>query len=213
MDFAPDARIVLGGAKDLPYIYEDMQQQFPPNEMYKLIILTQLLDSDQYKILLYKRDSDEELIGYALVYEVESNNILWIDYLAVRKKYQSCGYGNALFLALWQKYCGSFDGMLFSVEHISQSDPVLAEQQKRRLSFYEHLGAHRLHAEFLQPYDAGSFGMYLYFKPRPGSVIISREVQMQVISQMYDYCFFYMERRKELLPLYENTILDEQFND
>lgn len=213
MNFTPDARIVLGGAEDLPHIYEDMQQQFPPNEMYKLKILTQLLDGDKYKILLYKRDSDGELIGYALVYEIESCNILWIDYLAVRKKFQSSGYGNALFLALWKKYCGSFSGMLFSVEYISQSDPVLAEQQKRRLTFYEHLGAHRLHARFLQPCNAGSFGMYLYFKPRPGNAVISREAQIQAISQMYDYCFFYMERRKELLPLYEKTITNEQFND
>jgi len=38
-------------------------------------------------------------------------------------------------------------------------------------------------------------------------------VQIQAISQMYDYCFFNLKCRKELLPLYKNTIVDEQFND
>ena len=213
MKIAPTASISLGGTKDLPRIYEDMQQQFPPSEMYKFKTLLQLLNNNKYKILLYNRDSDGELIGYALVYAIENSNILWIDYLAVRKEYQSFGYGNALFLALWKKYCGPFDGMLFSVEYISQTDPALAERQKRRLTFYERLGSYQLHAEFLQPYDGGSFPMYLYFKPRHGSAEISRDVQVQAISQMYDYCFFNLKCRKELLPLYKNTIVDEQFND
>lgn len=213
MDLAPQATIVLGGAEDLPLIYEDMEQQFPPCELYRYKTFLQLLNNNKYKILLYKRTSDGELLGYALVYTIEDNNILWIDYLAVLKKYQSQGWGNALFRALWQKYCGPFDGMLFSVEYISETDPELAERQKRRLSFYEHLGAHRLHAEFLQPCDEGSFPMYLYFKPRRGFIALSRMAQIQAITQMYDYCFFYMKRRKELLPSYKSTIMDEQFND
>lgn len=213
MDLAPQASIVLGGTEDLPQIYEDMEQQFPSCELYRYKTFLQLLNNNKYKILLYKRSSDGELLGYALVYTIENNNILWVDYLAVLKKYHSQGLGKALFRALWQKYCGPFDGLLFSVEHISLTDPALAEQQKRRLAFYEHLGAHRLHAEFLQPSDEGCFPMYLYFKPRCGFITLSRMAQIQAITQMYDYCFFHLKHRKELLPSYKNTIVDEQFND
>lgn len=214
MNLTPEAGIVLGGTKDLPQIYEDMEQQFPPCELYRFKTFLQLLNNNRYKILLYKRSTDGELLGYALVYTIENSNILWIDYLAVLKKYQSAGWGNALFRALWQKYCGPFDGMLFSVEYVSETDPVLAAGQRRRLAFYEHLGAHRLHAEFLQPCEDGtSFPMYLYFKPRRGFTTISRAVQIQAITQMYDYCFFGMKHCKELLPQYKNTIIDEQFND
>lgn len=211
MTFAPDAAIVLGDNHDLPLIYKDMEQQFPPCELYTFQRLVQLVNNNQYKILLYRRLSDDELIGYALVYTMEDCNILWLDYIAVLKKHQSCGYGSALFRALWQKYCGPFDGILFSVEYVSQTDPALARQQTLRIRFYERLDAHRLHAKFLQPCDSGSFPMHLYFKPRCEYITISRPVQMQAISQMYDYCFFYLKHHRELLPQFRDSIVDEKF--
>ncbi|MGX8711046.1 GNAT family N-acetyltransferase [Caproiciproducens sp. R1] len=213
MTFAPESAIVLGDKNDLPMIYEDMKQQFPPSELYPYPRYLQLLNGDRYKILLFRRLSDNELIGYALVYAMEDSNILWLDYLAVLKKHHACGYGSALFRALWQKYCGPFDGILFSVEYVSETDPELAEQQKRRIRFYEKLGAHRLHAKFLQPCEDGGFPMYLYFKPRCGYITISRSVQMQAVSQMYEYCFFYLKHIRELLPKFRDTIVDEKFTD
>ena len=127
------ASIMLGTVEDLPQIYADMEQQFPPDEMYKYKNLLHLLHGDKYKILLYKRDSDGELLGYALVYTVENCNILWLDYIAILKQHQSHGYGNQLFNALWHKYCGPFDGILFSVEHVCKENPSLAKRQERRI--------------------------------------------------------------------------------
>lgn len=215
MNTETPASIMLGSQEDLPRIYADMEQQFPPDEMYKYKNLLQLLNRDKYKILLYKRDSDGELLGYALVYTIEDSNILWLDYIAIIKEHQSHGYGNQLFMALWRKYCDCalFDGMMFSVEHICRNNSELARRQKRRIAFYEHLGAYRLRAEFLLPHDNGALPMYLYFKPRRGLCSLSRAIQMQAISQMYDYCFFYLKHRKELLARYKQTIRDEVFTE
>lgn len=213
MDRTPEAGIFFGSTEDFPKLYEDMQQQFPPCELYPYSAFLQWLNHDGYRILLYKRISDGELLGYALVYPIENSNILWIDYLAVMKKYQSCGIGKALFRAILQKYCGPFDGMLFSVEHVSQDDPQQALAQERRIAFYESLGAHRLHANFLQPTENGSFPMYLYFMPCRGYTTISRAVQIQSITQMYEYLFSRYKHIRELLPLYKDTIVDESFTD
>lgn len=210
MDLANDAAFVMGGVEDLSVIYKDMQQQFPECEMYKYKSYVQLLHNGEYKILKYQRSEDNELIGYALVYIVESSNILWLDYLAIRKKYQALGYGSAMFKALVQKYCGPFDGILFSVEHISKTDAKLAESQKKRVRFYERLGAKKLSADFLQPCEDGGFPMYLFFKPRRGCNVISRESQIQTIGQMYDYCFPNSKHSRELLPKFKDTIVNER---
>lgn len=210
MNFAHDAAFVLGSVEDLPIIYKDMEQQFPPCEMYKYKSYVQLLHNGKYKILKYKRTEDDELIGYALVYMAENSTILWLDYLAILKKYQSQGYGSAMFKALWQKYCGPFDGILLSVEHISKTDSELAEKQKRRVRFYKRLGAKKLNANFLQPCENGGFPMYLFFKPRRGCNVISRETQVKTISQMYDYCFPDSKYCRELLPKFKDTIINEK---
>ena len=172
------ASITLGTVDDLPQIYADMEKQFPPDEMYKYKNLLHLLHGDKYKILLYKRNSDGELLGYALVYTVENCNILWLDYIAILKEHQTHGYGAQLFNALWHKYCGPYDGILFSLEHISKNNPSLAKRQELRIQFYEKVGAYRLHADFQLPCENGALPMYLYFKPRRGLCAISRTVQL-----------------------------------
>lgn len=211
MNQTAEAGIVLGSIENFPRIYEDLQKQFPPCEVYRYQTFLQLMNNGRYRIALYKRIADGELLGYALLYPMEQSNIIWVDYLAVLKEHQSHGMGKALFRALNQKYCGPFDGLMFSVEHVSAQNAELAESQKRRIAFYEHLGAHRLHADYLQPSLEGSFPMYLYFKPRRGFTFISRAVQVQAISDMYRCFFSQLKHCKELLPKFKNTIVDEQF--
>ena len=204
------ASITLGTVDDLPQIYADMEKQFPPDEMYKYKNLLHLLHGDKYKILLYKRNSDGELLGYALVYTVENCNILWLDYIAILKEHQTHGYGAQLFNALWHKYCGPYDGILFSLEHISKNNPSLAKRQELRIQFYEKVGAYRLHADFQLPCENGALPMYLYFKPRRGLCAISRTVQLQAIRQIYEYCCYHFAHNKELLAHFKPTIWDER---
>lgn len=211
MNFTSEASLILGSREDFPNIYEDMKKQFPTCEMYDFKIFMQLLSDSRYKLLLYKHNADQAIIGYALVYTVESSNILWLDYLAVVHGLGSHGYGSALFNELWKTYCGPYKGMMFSVEHVSKTDEALALRQKRRLNFYERLGAYRLKAEFLLPCDNGSVPMYLYYKPRDNVNSVSREEQLQSILDMYDTCFFYLKHRTELLPQFRHTIADEHF--
>lgn len=205
------ASLTLGSADDLPQIYADMEQQLPSDEMHPYKSFLQLFHRSKYKVLLYRRDTDGALVGFALVYTIESCNILWLDYLEILKEYRSQGYGKALFHALSHKYCGPFDGILFPVEHVHSENLSLALRQKEVISFCERLGAHRLHADFQLPCREGSMPMYLYFKPRRGLCSISRSVQIQAIGQMYEYCFFYLKQRRELFARFKQTILDEKF--
>lgn len=213
MSFETGASIILGDAASLPSIYEDMKQQFPPCELLKYDTILDLLERDRYKILLYRRLSDYKVVGYALIYKVEDSNLLWGDYLAIRKEFQCLNYGSGFIQAICEKYCGPYEGLLFSVEHVSNSDPALAKNQKRRIKFYDNLGAHRLHAHYLQPTDDGSMPMYLYFKPREDVTGISRSAQIHAVSKMYEYCFSHLKHWSELLPRFEGTIRDEKFKD
>ena len=89
------ATISLGQADDLPRVYEDMKLQFPPSELYPYKETLQLLYNNQYKLLLYKRDSDQALLGYALVYIAEDANTVWLDYICLLYTSLQCKASNS----------------------------------------------------------------------------------------------------------------------
>mgnify|MGYP000358674930 CR=1 FL=1 len=76
---------------------------------------------------------------------------LWLDLLAILPPYQNDGYGGKLFEAIYQKYCGPFNGVLLCAERVDSKDPDYALQQERRLKFYEKHGAYRLKTDFILP--------------------------------------------------------------
>ncbi|MFR1480718.1 MAG: hypothetical protein ACLSB9_36070 [Hydrogeniiclostridium mannosilyticum] len=58
------AVLCAAGMDEIPS-YENLRQQFPPEELYPEEILRSLIDKGRYQIFLYKRASDNALIGYA----------------------------------------------------------------------------------------------------------------------------------------------------
>lgn len=213
MNQTAEAGIVPGTPEDFPMIYADLQKQFAPDEVYRPETYRRLLNSGTYQIALYKRRSDGALLGYALVYPMARSNVVWGDYLAILEEFHGQGIGQALFRALMDEYCGPYGGLMFSVERVSKTDPVLAETQRRRLSFYHKLGAHCLHAGYLQPTPGGSFPMHLYFKPKAGVRGVSKALQADAVSDMYHRCFSDLKHIDTLLPAFADTIRDESFTD
>lgn len=213
MDWTNEAGLVPGTEADFSAVYADLQKQFAPCEVYPKALYLQLLRGGKYRLLLYRRQADGVLLGYALVYLAERTKVVWADYLAVLHEFHGQGAGKALFRALFETYCGPYDGLMFSVEHVCENDPALAQTQRLRLEFYRKLGAHRLRADYLQPTPEGGFPMYLYFKPKKGVDGIGKQLQAETVADMYRYCFSQWEHTGELLPSFADTIADEVFTD
>lgn len=209
----PGTEIKTGTKKELSLLYKRMQEQFPPCELYDYAVFERLLEKGQYPMNLYVDRKSGELLGYALLFKPEKCRVVCLDYIAICEEHQSKGLGKTLFRALAEKYSDSSDGMLFAVEPVDESDPELARQQRRRISFYENLGARRLQTKFLHPCKDGSFPMHLYFMPAPGCAVLSREAQRSAILQFYRYCCFDLPHSEGLLPLFEDTIADESFTN
>lgn len=207
----PSLRLELGSMEDLPTIFHCLQEQFPPDEFYNYERMEQMMHHNQYKILLYKRGDD--LIGYTTVCSMVESQTLWLDLLAILPPYQNDGYGGKLFEAIYQKYCGPFNGVLLCAERVDSKDPDYALQQERRLKFYEKHGAYRLKTDFILPTKTGGMHMYLYYKPHKGIFHISRRDQVEMITQMFDYCYSHIKHAPQLLHDFNQTIVDEIFKD
>ncbi|MDD5952314.1 MAG: GNAT family N-acetyltransferase [Oscillospiraceae bacterium] len=204
-------RLVLGGYDDLAEVYDLMRKQFPRQEIYQIRDFIQMVNKDKYKILLYRRVEDDQLIGYATTYSMPDCKTVWLDLFAVLPEFQYQGYGQKLFDAVFQKYCGMFDGLLLCSERVDPSDPEKAKIQQRRLEFYHKVGAYVLHTDFQLPVESGGFPMYLLFKPNRGIHGLSREDQMRIVRNMFDYCYGHVKHRQALFQQFKDSIVDEIF--
>ena len=79
-------------------IYKNMQEQFPENELKPLDIFKQLLTDDILKC--YAAVDQNCAVGY-VVYAELKNGSKWLDYIAIKKEFQSKGYGRKI-LALFE---------------------------------------------------------------------------------------------------------------
>ena len=204
-------RLTLGKNTDVETIYKLIQTQFPREEIYQIHNFMQMMNNDRYKILLFRRESDEKLIGYATTYCMPLCETVWLDLFAVLPEYQNKGYGQKLFDAVYHKYCASYNGLLLCAEKVDESDPAKAEIQRRRLAFYEKVGAFRLQTDFQIPQEDGGFPMYLLFKPKKNIHVLTRENQMMIVRDMFDYCYKHIKHRQHLFNQIRQTMVQETF--
>ena len=154
----------------------------------------------------------EDNLGYDLDFtEQQLMDTAIMESAAVLPEYQGRGYGQRLFNAVYHKYCGMFDGLLLCADRVDTTDPVRAEEQRRLLAFYKKAGAHVLQAEFLLPTEDGGYPMHLLFKPKRGLQELSRESQLQMVRDMFEYCYGHIKHRHELFQQFKDTIADENF--
>ena len=72
-------RLILGGHEDLAEVYDLIRKQFPREETYGVRDFIQMVNKDRYKILLYRREEDNQLIGYATTYSMPECETVWLD--------------------------------------------------------------------------------------------------------------------------------------
>lgn len=142
--------------KDFKTIYNDMTVQFPETEMKSYKKFLNLLGLESYK--LFAAYSDGVPIGYSLINIDPKNKVLWLDYIAIFKNFQSKGYGKEVFCALKKKF-SNFKGIYLEVEKADEKNP----DTKRRIKFYEKLGAQKLSCKYIYPNSDGGLEMDLYF--------------------------------------------------
>ena len=135
-------------------IYDDMTEQFPPEELKSYTRFCELIDGGDYFV---QSVIDGALtIGYVIFTKV--NNSLWLDYVAVLKEFHSKGYGSKILNALKDEYQ---KGIYLEVEKPDESRP----NTLRRIKFYTNLGAQKLDYDYFYPSEKAPLPMDLYYLP------------------------------------------------
>ena len=135
-------------------IFQDMLEQFPPEEMksfeeFEKLFLKNILNLD----ILFL---DEEIVGYVIYYK---SKFLWIDYIAVVKKFHSKGFGSRILNLFFEKY-KLLKGCYFEVEKENIDDI----NTSRRINFYKNLGCTELDFVYYFPNDIRLLEMNLFYR-------------------------------------------------
>ena len=121
--------------QELPFLYEQMQKDFPPQELKPLARLEALYQEGNYHPLVYMKN--DAIGAYACLYTGAKPMLL--DYYAVSGDLRGQGLGSQVLECILQRV--ATEGLIAEVE-----DPLFAQdeetrhQRMRRKQFYERLG-------------------------------------------------------------------------
>ena len=147
--------LLTGNNEHLNAIYDNYQIDFPSKERKNYCTLKSLIENGQYKLLLLKHSQIDNILGYALIYDLSPLKILWLDYIAISPNYRGKGYGTYFFQHLLSDFSPQINGILLEVEIPNQLDLSNYQQQRNRIRFYEKLGAKKLKLNYLFPSSEG----------------------------------------------------------
>lgn len=150
--------ILRRNTQDTEQIYKDMLTQFPQNELKTFGQYKKLSSTEEY--IIYNAIENNEQIGYIIVVDNKELKYIWIDYLAVFKKFHAKGYGHKILAQLKELY-SSYNGCFLEVEKINPE----VQNTIRRVKFYESQGAIKLSVDYYYPDYKAPLPMDLFYFP------------------------------------------------
>ncbi len=207
-----DIDIAEGSTRDMQELYQRFMKDFQPSELKPLEHLEMLMEKEKYRLLLAKHKVFDEIVGYALVLELEDQKALWLDYMAVDPKFRDSGYGTLLFNRIAESRQEGIVGVYMEIEPPDAEDEALRAEQQRRVKFYERLGAKKLGVDYRMPTQAGGFPLMLYFRPSANIRMLPAAQISEAIGTVYNTIHTDVPGREALFRSFEGGIQDEYFS-
>ena len=151
--------------KNFKDIYQDMQLQFPPEELKPYEHLKSLAGKN-YRVYQVCQTLP---VGYILLYETEK--FIFIDYIAIYKNFHSQGFGSKILESLKREF--NKKGCFLEVEKPDENNPDTI----RRIKFYKKHGAGKLDIDYIYPNKQGGLPMDLYYIPFNDENIQQEEIK------------------------------------
>jgi hypothetical protein len=99
-------------------------------------------------------------------------------------------------------------GMFLEVERPDAPE----SQQRKRIRFYERLGAKKLYIDYQFPTIDGPYPMYLFFKPSQTTTILPKESIKAAVLDAYDYIHSDVPNKGAIAGIFLHDIKDQYFH-
>lgn len=173
--------IIEGEISDVIRLYSSIIEEFPEGERKAIDVFIRLFETGDYKLFIALNETGLE-VGYAFLYTIRKLGMLWLDFIVIHPEFQGKGYGSKFFEKM-NSFYDRYIGMLLEVEIPEEAN----ENQMRRISFYERMGAMRLNLKYYLPNEFGGLEMYLYYKPFNSNAFPEAKVIITAIESAYEF--------------------------
>ena len=123
-------------------IYDKYVKLFPENEQREWSKIEESYKKGIEKF--YKIVLKNEVIGFFMLENLNSNYPFYLDYFAIFKEFQNKGYGSKAIVKLIDKIVGN-NGLIAEIEKENIENPITI----KRLKFYSRLGFKKVESEYL----------------------------------------------------------------
>ena len=198
-----------GSLEELSSVFELYKNDFAPCEQKTYEHLKKLINKGNYRLLLLKDSESSAIISYMLLY-LDRPRALWVDYLAVSNEHRGTGIGTEFINLIAEKYKPDYKGIFFEVEKPDSKNELTLHYQKKRIKFYERLGAKRLEVSYKLPTREGDLPMLLYFLPLQDISFISQDFIWNSICAEHDEVHSDIEHMQSVRKSFEHTIAGQK---
>ena len=119
-------------------LYRLYMEAFPAEERKPIWMIFKMYQKGKTDIWCLEKDG--KFVGLGIT--INSDNLILLDYFAVKKQYRGCGIGSAAIKALIRQYAGK--GFFLEIESTLEEAPN-ETQRKKRKQFYLSAGLKELH--------------------------------------------------------------------
>ncbi|HEY7983870.1 MAG TPA: GNAT family N-acetyltransferase [Ktedonobacterales bacterium] len=203
-----DLVVSAGTAADLDTIYPRMQGDFPAAELKSRAQIDRLMAGGEYKLYLARHRTIPNVFGYALVFEPKTPKIAWLDYIAIDEHYRNAGFGTAFINKLGEMLKARRRGIMLEVEPPLSDDPETLSFQRRRIAFYNRIGAQQLDAEYLFPGGGEPLPLLLFYFNLAKANVLDKESIRAMIEAAYRYIHDDVRNKEAILARFIGKISD-----
>jgi len=193
-------------------LYSD---NFSPDIAHPISYFEENFNQGHSRLFIGKKEDKDEIIVFAITYQLSDIRFLLLDYYAVRKDYRDKGFGSQFLATLFNhlKLNEKDRFLLIEIEdfaNIEKSDGFNVEQARKRTKFYKQLGVAQIEGVkyFFPHFEINNYScMVLMIYPKPPSEdVFNQEILKKVITELFIDKYnrrwddLYLKRTLESIP-------------
>lgn len=173
----------LGLIDDWEQVKSLYVKSFPSYERQPVSLIKDRIQANVCK--LYVLSEAEECVGFALLWQFEENEVIFIEYLAVNPKFRGKGYGKEIMRRIISLTKSLMFKLVLEIENPTMG--TNKNQREKRYVFYKELGLTEVNGiNYQLPPISSKKSTPMYLMVYPANYKFEKELLIRIVQELYE---------------------------